>query len=112
MGARGPKPGFKARRAAEAAARAAQGQASQPVPAPARVVRRPKEAAQPSLCERVEDLAALPAAHRENPEKLAGAALRHLAHRRGISRSEADRLSDVKLREQLRYLAYQQYEAA
>lgn len=51
-------------------------------------------------------------ADRENPERLSGDELRALAYRRGVSRSEAARLSDEKLRMQLRYLVYRQYEAA
>lgn len=49
------------------------------------------------------------AAHRENPEKLSGDALRALAHRRGLPKSDLQRMSDTKIREQLRYLAYRQY---
>ena len=54
----------------------------------------------------------LSSADRENPEKLSGDALRAHAHRRGMARSELTRLSDEKIREQLRYLTYRQYEAA
>jgi hypothetical protein len=58
----------------------------------------------------VYDYSALSAAQRENPELLQGDDLRRLAWQRGISRSEAGRMSDQKLREQLRYLTYRQYE--
>lgn len=51
----------------------------------------------------------LSAADRENPEKLSGQALRDLAHRRGVSRSEAETMSDEKLRMQLRYITQRQY---
>ena len=51
----------------------------------------------------------LSAADRENPDKLAGDALRALAHRRGIARSEAATMSDDKLRMQLRYITNRQY---
>ncbi len=51
----------------------------------------------------------LSAADRENPEKLTGEALRALAHRRGIARSEAETMSDEKLRMQLRYITHRQY---
>lgn len=51
----------------------------------------------------------LSAGDRENPEKLAGDDLRTLAHRRGVSRSEADGMSDDKLRMQLRYITHRQY---
>ena len=54
----------------------------------------------------------VPAHRRENPEFLTGDELRALAHRRGIAKSEAARLSDEKLREQLRYRDYAQYEEA
>lgn len=51
----------------------------------------------------------LSAADRENPDKLTGEALRALAHRRGVARSEADVMSDDKLRMQLRYITNRQY---
>lgn len=56
------------------------------------------------------DYASLSHAERENPEKLQGEDLRRLAHARGLSRSEIGRCSDQKLREQLRYVAYSQYD--
>lgn len=51
----------------------------------------------------------MPAADLENPEKLTGDALRALAHRRGVSRSESATMSDEKLRMQLRYITNRQY---
>ena len=51
----------------------------------------------------------LTAAERENPDKLTGQALRDLAHRRGIARSESARMDDAKLRMQLRYITNRQY---
>ena len=51
----------------------------------------------------------LSASDRENPDKLAGEDLRALAHRRGVSRSEAATMSDDKLRMQLRYITNRQY---
>lgn len=51
----------------------------------------------------------LSAADRENPDKLSGQALRDLAHRRGVARSEAANMSDEKLRMQLRYITHRQY---
>jgi hypothetical protein len=63
-----------------------------------------------ALIESHEDLLAAPAHARENPDMLAGDALRTLAHRRGLSRSELNRLPDEKIREQLRYLTHAQYE--
>jgi hypothetical protein len=56
------------------------------------------------------DYSSLSAAQRENPECLVGDDLRRLAYQRGISRSEAGRMSDQKLRIQLRYLTYRQYD--
>jgi hypothetical protein len=51
----------------------------------------------------------LSAADRENPDKLTGEDLRALAHRRGVARSEAEAMSDDKLRMQLRYITNRQY---
>lgn len=56
------------------------------------------------------DYDSLSAADRENPERLQGEDLRRLAHQRGISRSESGRMSDQKLREQLRFISYRQYD--
>jgi len=55
------------------------------------------------------EMQALSAADRENPEKLAGSDLRDLAHKRGLSRSEVERMDDDKIRMQLRYLTFRQY---
>lgn len=91
----GPKPGFK---------RAQRVEQVQPAPA---------EAAEPSSIAAPEpvDLSALSAQDRENPMKLTGEALRTLAHRRGLSRTELSRMSDEKIREQLRFVTHRQYEA-
>lgn len=89
MGARGPKPGFK--RAAVAAARKAAAFVS------------------PGVVTSQDEAAALPAAHRENPAKLGGEALRHLGSRRGLAHSDMAAMSDEKLREQLKYITYRQY---
>lgn len=56
--------------------------------------------------------APLSAADRENPAKLSGPDLHDHAHRRGLSRSELAGMSDEKIREQLKYITYRQYEAA
>lgn len=64
---------------------------------------RPRKAADP-------EQAPLSAADRENPEKLSGCALRELAHRRGLARSEVERMDDDKIRIQLRYLTHRQYD--
>lgn len=83
----------KAAKAALAARRTAGRQAASPPAPPA-----PPVAAEP-----------LSAADRENPAKLTGEALRALAHRRGVARSEAETMSDEKLRMQLRYITQRQY---
>ena len=51
----------------------------------------------------------LSASGRENPMKLSGDMLRTLAHRRGMSRSELERLDDTKIRLQLHYITNRQY---
>lgn len=57
-----------------------------------------------------EDGPVLSSADRENPNKLSGATLRELAHKRGIARSLVADMSDEKIREQLRYIVHAQYE--
>ena len=52
----------------------------------------------------------LSAADRENPEKLSGSALHELAHKRGLARSDIAKMDDEKIRTQLRYLTYRQYD--
>ncbi len=84
MGKRGPQPGFKA------AAKAA------PAVAPAAAEAAPPMSAQ----------------DRENPAKLSGEALKALAHRRGMARSSMADMSDEKIRVQLKYLTYRQYDPA
>lgn len=54
----------------------------------------------------------LSAADRENPEKLSGSALHELAHKRGLARSDIAKMDDEKIRTQLRYLTYRQYDDA
>lgn len=56
------------------------------------------------------EMQALSAADRENPEKLSGSDLRDLAHKRGLARSEVERMDDDKIRIQLRYLTHRQYD--
>lgn len=51
-------------------------------------------------------LADLPTHHRENPDKLTGDPLRALAHRHGMAKSDLATMSDEKIRDQLKYLAY------
>jgi hypothetical protein len=87
----GPKPGAKKALQLEQAHTAPAGAAGpSPIPSPGPV---------------------LSAQDRENPNKLTGEALRALANRRGLSRSELERMSDDKIREQLRYVTQRQYEA-
>lgn len=59
-----------------------------------------------------EDEAPLSAADRENPDRLSGSALQELAHRRGLARSDILNMDDDKIRVQLRYLTYRQYDDA
>ena len=63
---------------------------------------RPRKAAEPAQ--------ELSAADRENPEKLSGSDLRELAHRRGLARSDIERMDDDKIRTQLRYVTHRQYD--
>lgn len=85
MGARGPKPGFKQARAEAAAAVVASTAALAVLP-----VFRP--------------YAELSTAQRENPGLLEGNDLKALAHRWGMAKSDLATLSDVRIREQLRYI--------
>lgn len=48
---------------------------------------------------------------RENPEKLTGSDLRHLAHRMGLSKSSLETMPDDKIRMELRYITYRTYDA-
>lgn len=102
MGTRGPKPGFKQARAEQAALAVSPPDAA--------------TAVQPSPVDPVAASAiptpVLSASDRENPDKLSGQALRDLAHRRGIAKSILPTLSDEKIRTELRYTTYRQYEDA
>jgi hypothetical protein len=60
--------------------------------------------------EQAPDSGGLPAHARENPVMLSGEALRDLAHRRGLARSDLAVMSDEKIRGQLRYATYRQYD--
>lgn len=51
----------------------------------------------------------LSAADRNNPSKLRGADLRHLAWVKGLSRSSMESMTDDKIREQLRYIIHNEY---
>jgi hypothetical protein len=102
MGARSPRPEFK-RRAAEQQAQDGAFVSSVSA-APSFEVLQDDDPASPA--------AVLSAQDRENPQKLTGEALRQLAHRRGLARSQLVTMSDEKIREQLRYITYNQYEQA
>lgn len=52
----------------------------------------------------------LSASDRENFDKLSGQPLRELANRRGIAFSTLCNMSDEKIRQQMRYIVYRQYE--
>ena len=99
MGTRGPKPGWKA-----------QAQASAPAAIVEQVAPPPVEPKAPPVAAQPEPR--MSAADAANPAKLRGDALRKLAHNRGMSRSEMAGMSDEKVRVQLKYLTYRQYEAA
>jgi hypothetical protein len=97
MGTRGPKQGWKARQFAQAPA-------AEPLqPAEVDTVSTSAEPVEPVR---------MSAADAANPGKLSGDALRKLAHNRGMSRSEMAGMDDAKVRTQLKYLTYRQYEAA
>lgn len=96
MGTRGPRPGWKARQLAQLPA------ADAPLAAEVVAVAVDSEA----------DPVRMSAADAANPAKLSGEALRKLAHNRGMSRSEMAGMEDAKVRTQLKYLTYRQYEAA
>lgn len=48
----------------------------------------------------------VPAYHREHPDKISGQALRDLAHKKGMAKSELANMSDDKIRIQLKYIDY------
>lgn len=87
----GPKPGWRKRLEGEAT---------------------PLSAMDAAPLREIEPLQLMSAADRENPSKLSGQALRDLAHRRGLSRSEMTRMDDEKIRVQLLYITNRQYHEA
>lgn len=105
MGQRGPQKGWKKGAAAEVAAPST-ARKPRAVAAPAKPV---AAAIQAPAQDTPPDRPHMSAADLENPEKLTGEALRALAHRRGVSRSESAAMSDEKLRLQLRYITNRQY---
>lgn len=54
----------------------------------------------------------LSATDRENPDKLTGQDLRALAHRRGLARSSLTSMPDDKIRRELKFITYRQYDNA
>lgn len=104
MGKRGPQPGFKKARAAQAAAPSSASAVIKPA-APA------KKVAAKTVAPAAEPIV-LNAADRENPNKLTGQALRDLAHRRGMAKSILADMPDEKIRMELRYITGRQYEDA
>lgn len=48
---------------------------------------------------------------RENPDKLTGSDLRHLAHRLGLAKSSLESMPDEKIRMELKYITYRTYDA-
>ncbi len=50
--------------------------------------------------------ASVPAYHREHPDKISGQALRDLAHKKGMAKSELADMSDDKIRTQIKYIDY------
>lgn len=99
MGTRGPKPGYKQARAEQAALSELPQDAATGLPSPVEPVAA-SDISPPVLS----------ASDRENPNKLSGQALRDLAHRRGLAKSLLPSMSDEKIRTELRYLTYRQYD--
>jgi hypothetical protein len=54
----------------------------------------------------------LSASDRENPDKLTGSDLHALAHRRGLARSSLATMPDDKIRRELKFITYRQYDNA
>lgn len=81
-----------------------------PKPGHKRATQEAQETAQLEVAPLEPTIPPLSASDRENPAKLTGAALRELAHRRGLAKSQLPSMSDEKIREQLRYMTYNQYE--
>lgn len=123
MGVRGPKAGWKRAAAGgdapAVAAKALSNQAGRPdekgaaeSPTPPPTV---KAAAKTAPARKANDAppaqpTRMSAADSINPMKLSGQALKDLAHRMGIARSDAAGMSDDRLREQLRYRTSHLYE--
>lgn len=98
MGARGPKKGFKLAKVEGAA-----------TPLSSIQTTKPAKPAKATPSAGIVASAPMSAADLENPNKLEGAALRELAHKRGLSRSELEDMPDAKIRLQLLYVTNRQY---
>lgn len=112
MGQRGPKPGWKKGVADPAAPTAADNRrkaAAPAAPVVAAASHLPPAPPPPPPQAAPSEQPRMSAADLANPAKLTGEALRKLAHRNGVSRSEASTMSDEKLRLQLRYITNRQY---
>ena len=119
MGARGPKKGFKLART-EGAAMPLLSIQHEPVQSPIEGAGSPTPvvlalavvlAASPSApaappAPTADASPAVPSHWRDNPQKLEGAPLRKLANSWGMSNSELDRMTDDKIRAQLKYIEY------
>ena len=66
----------------------------------------------PGMVSRQLDEAPLSATDRENPDKLTGSDLRALAHRRGLAKSSLALMPDDKIRQELKFITYRQYDNA
>jgi hypothetical protein len=72
---------------------------------PRKVVSTGEASALPVAVEPAQEVK-VPAHHREHPDKISGEALRSLAHRRGIPKSELETMTDDKIRMQIKYIDY------
>ena len=59
----------------------------------------------------VETSPVLPYEHRNNPDKLTGSNLRHLAHNIGLAKSEMLSMTDEAIRKQLKFISYRNRDA-
>lgn len=112
MGQRGPKPGWKKGVADPAAPAAAASRRKAGAPAaPVEAAADPLPPALPPEAVPSEQ-PRMSAADLSNPAKLHGDALKKLANTLGMAKSELARLSDDKIRTQLKYLTHRKYETA
>lgn len=114
MGLRGPKPGWKASKAAVKRAAVNKARREKRAAAKLQAKAAPPEAVPTHALTVME---AAPADHavvnewqRDNPRFLSGDKLKRFANERGIPKSELATMSDEKIREQLRYVVARRYE--